>query len=232
MNEGYSICLNEWALDKDIKNELGLLLIISSLTAEKGFCFASNKYLADLFDTDEAQISKKIAKLISKGYLQASYVKRGSEIISRELRLSKMTTDHCQKTQPTDVKNDKDNNTSINNTSINKRENNKKRNFVPPTIEEVEQYVSENNLSVNAKDFIDYFEATGWVDAKGQKVVSWKGKIRTWEKFQPRAKPKIRGATFADLLKEEYGDDQEGDTTSYEPFAKNVSKVLCEYDIE
>ena len=31
MDQGYSICLNIWALDKDIKSELGLLLIISSL---------------------------------------------------------------------------------------------------------------------------------------------------------------------------------------------------------
>ena len=53
VKNGYSICFNEWALDKDINNELSLLLIISSLSAEKGYCFASNKYLADLFDIRE-----------------------------------------------------------------------------------------------------------------------------------------------------------------------------------
>lgn len=115
MREGYSICLNEWALDKDIKNELGLLLIISSLTAEKGYCYASNEFLAEMFNTDTTQISKKIAKLVKKGYLIVDYKKRGTEIISREIRLSKMTTDHCQKRQPTDVKNDKENIISIKN---------------------------------------------------------------------------------------------------------------------
>ena len=34
MENGYAICMNEWALDKDIKNELGLLFIISCLCAE------------------------------------------------------------------------------------------------------------------------------------------------------------------------------------------------------
>ena len=29
INNGYAICFNEWSLDKSIKNELGLLLIIS-----------------------------------------------------------------------------------------------------------------------------------------------------------------------------------------------------------
>ena len=69
MNNGYSICLNQWALDKDIKNELGLLLIISSLCAEKGYCWATNKYLADLFGVTEQSISNKLKKLEDKNYL-------------------------------------------------------------------------------------------------------------------------------------------------------------------
>ena len=60
MENGYALCLNEWALDKSIKNELGLLLIISSLCAEKGYCYASNKYLAEIFDTNEVVICRKI----------------------------------------------------------------------------------------------------------------------------------------------------------------------------
>ena len=77
----------------------------------------------------------------------------------------------------------KDNKTS-------KQVNNKgaRAKFVPPTLEEVNQYVMENGLHVSAKDFVDYFTDTGWVDAKGQKVVSWKGKLRTWEKYQAKDK--------------------------------------------
>ena len=47
MNNGYSVCFNEWALDKEIKDELGLLLIISSLCAEKGYCWATNEFFAN-----------------------------------------------------------------------------------------------------------------------------------------------------------------------------------------
>ena len=95
MENGYSICLNEWALDKEIKNELGLLLIISSLTAEKGYCYASNEYLASLFETTETTISKKIKLLETKQYIKINYRKRGCEIISREIRLSKKEIDDC-----------------------------------------------------------------------------------------------------------------------------------------
>ena len=115
MNDGYSICLNKWALDKDIKNELGLLLIISSLCAEKGFCFASNKYFATLFNVTEVSISMKLRKLEKKDYIKINYEYRGCEVISREIRLKNILTDDYKKIESTINKNFKDNNTSIKN---------------------------------------------------------------------------------------------------------------------
>lgn len=121
MNNGYSICLNIWALDKDIKNELGLLLIISSLCAEKGFCFASNKYLAKQFDITEQSISNKIKKLENKNYIKIEYEKRGCEVISRKIRLKNFYTVDIKKIIPSIKENFKDNNISINNISINNK---------------------------------------------------------------------------------------------------------------
>lgn len=119
MNNGYSLCLNEWALDLEIKNELNLLLIISSLCAEKGYCWATNKYFSELFNETEISISRKIKKLESKGYLTIEYKKRGCEIIERNLRLTKLLIDDKQKNQSTINKNVKENNIITNNTSIN-----------------------------------------------------------------------------------------------------------------
>ena len=113
MDNGYSICLNEWALNKEIKNELGILLIISSLCAEKGYCYASNKYLAELFKTDEIQISRKIKKLEEKKYITIEYEKRGFEVITRKMRLTKMLMDDKQNCKSTINKNVKENNISI-----------------------------------------------------------------------------------------------------------------------
>lgn len=119
MNKGYALCLNEWALDKEIKNELGLLLIISSLCAEKGYCWANNEYLANIFEVDESTISRKLKKLEKKKYIIVDYEKRGCEVISRKIRLTKMSTDELQKCQPTIDENVKENNIIINNTIIN-----------------------------------------------------------------------------------------------------------------
>jgi hypothetical protein len=88
---GYSICFNEWALDKTIKSELGLLLIISGLCAERGYCFASNEYFSNLFDVDEVTISRKLKKLEKKSYIKIMYSRNGYRVENREIRLTKMS---------------------------------------------------------------------------------------------------------------------------------------------
>lgn len=119
MKDGYSICFNEWALDKEIKNELGLLLIISSLCAEKGYCYASNEYLRNLFDLPKETISRKIKLLQDKNYITIEYEKKGCEITARKIRLTKMLIHDYQNCYSTINKNVKENNIMINNISNN-----------------------------------------------------------------------------------------------------------------
>ena len=147
MNNGYAICFNEWALDKEIKNEIRLLLIISSLTAEKGYCYASNEYLANLFEETEETISRKIKTLESKNYITIEYEKRGCEITKRRIRLTKISIVDYQKCQSTIDKNIKDNNTNINNTSNNI----------------YEYYESIHGRTINA---IEYETITNWIKDK------------------------------------------------------------------
>ena len=128
MMEGYSICQNAWLFDKDIKNELPLLIYISSLSNKEGFCYATNGHFAEKFQEDTATISRKIKKLEAKKYIEVVYKKRGFEIVARELRLTKMSFDHLQKCQwsidknvnGSNDENVKENNISINNINIKK----------------------------------------------------------------------------------------------------------------
>jgi hypothetical protein len=186
MDEGYSICFNEWALDQDIKNELGLLLIISSLTAEKGYCYASNEYFANLFNVEQETISRKIKKLEDKKYITIDYKKRGCQILAREIRLTKISIDDYQKYQSTIDEKVKENNISINNISINKKENIKRKVFKKPTIDEIKQYCLERNNGINAEAFYDFYESKDWYVGKNR-MKDWKACVRTWEQ---RNKPK------------------------------------------
>lgn len=120
MNQGYAIALNEWIFDTRIKSELPLLLYISSLTAAEGYAYPCNKHLADKFNTTDVTISRKLAKLEKLGYINMHYIKRGSQVVARHIRLTKMLTDGYQKCYPTVNKNVKEKSTNNNNTRSNK----------------------------------------------------------------------------------------------------------------
>jgi hypothetical protein len=63
----------------------------------------------------------------------------------------------------------------------NNKPNKSKRTFIPPTLEEVQEYCKERGNNVDAKKFYDYFTAGNWTDSKGNKVKNWKQKLITWE---------------------------------------------------
>lgn len=178
LRDGYGISFNEWVLDNKIKNELRLLLIISSLSANKGFCNATNTYFAELFNESEETISRKINKLIEKKYLIAEYEKKGFEITNRKLRLTKISIDY-QKYQSAIDKNIKGINNKENNIIINN--NITKEKFQKPTIEDIQNYCNERNNGVDASYFYDFYESKGWMIGKN-KMKDWKSAVRTWEK--------------------------------------------------
>lgn len=83
-----------------------------------------------------------------------------------------------------------------------KEKRSKRTRFVPPTLEEVEDYVLERGSAVDPRKFWEYFDAGGWKDAKGNPVRNWKQKLLTWEKYDD--KPKQGPVkTFADMWREE-----------------------------
>lgn len=115
MNKGYAVCFNEWFIDARIKNELRLLLAISNLTAQDGYCYASNDYFVELFIADKITpqtVSEKIKKLERLGYIKIDYKKRGAEITRREIRLSKSVIDDSANDEPTIKQMPKENNTN------------------------------------------------------------------------------------------------------------------------
>lgn len=65
-----------------------------------------------------------------------------------------------------------------------------KQKFIPPTLDEVKQYIKENpEIKVDATDFWKGFNDGGWIDTKGNPVRNWKLKLRTWSKYGNRPEP-------------------------------------------
>lgn len=69
---------------------------------------------------------------------------------------------------------------------IKKNKNRKEKEFVPPTLEEIQKYVVEKKLKINAKEFFDYFTVGKWIDSKGNEVKNWKQKCLTWDKYSKK----------------------------------------------
>jgi hypothetical protein len=57
----------------------------------------------------------------------------------------------------------------------------KQKRFKKPTLEEVEDYIHEKGLSVDAEKFFNYFSEGDWTDSSGKKVKNWKQKLITWD---------------------------------------------------
>lgn len=63
---------------------------------------------------------------------------------------------------------------------------NKAKRFVKPTLEEVQAYITEKGLNVNAEKFIDYYESNGWKVGRNP-MKDWKATVRRWNTTETKA---------------------------------------------
>jgi hypothetical protein len=73
------------------------------------------------------------------------------------------------------------NTNKINTNKIITNKNNNNIRFKPPTLEELNEYIAENNLNVDAKQFIDYYESNGWKVGRNP-MKDWKATVRRWHR--------------------------------------------------
>ena len=80
---------------------------------------------------------------------------------------------------------------NINNNSLSKRESSR---FQKPSIEEIRQYCSSRNNSVDPEQFFNFYESKGWTIGKSP-MKDWRAAVRTWEKREkevPQRKREFR----------------------------------------
>jgi DNA-binding transcriptional ArsR family regulator len=90
---------------------------ITALSNEKGYCWASNNYFANLYKTSPITVSRWIRSLREKGYIEVSFIyKEGTnEIDKRCIQICKGGINNFVKGGINNFV--KENNTSINNTN-------------------------------------------------------------------------------------------------------------------
>ena len=117
----YSILPANVRYDNEIPANAKLLYSeITALCNEKGYCWATNEYFANLYDVSKTSVSKWISALVEKKYLYSEIIyKEGTkEILNRYLRIVKDPIEEKLNT-PIEEKlkdNNINNNIKINNT--------------------------------------------------------------------------------------------------------------------
>lgn len=79
-----------------------------------------------------------------------------------------------------------------------KKESEKSTRFIPPTLSEVQTYISDNNYSVDASTFIDFYTAKGW-KIGNNKMKDWRASVRTWQRKSNSTGPKTERSERASL---------------------------------
>ena len=54
--------------------------------------------------------------------------------------------------------------------------------FKIPTLEEIKNFIQENNYQVDAERFYDYYESNGWTVGKNKPMKNWQAAIRNWNR--------------------------------------------------
>lgn len=171
-----------------------VMSVVSGLARGENGCFATNKHLADFCKFSERQVCKSVGVLVSLGYLRTE----NSGTPTRRIYVSdaERSTHNvrgknapCAQSERTtcavsthNVRGTNENLPNYYNYNYNNIYNNIYNNAreKEPTLEEVRDYIRERKSSVDPVRFWEYYDASGWVDKKGDPV-NWRQKVILWE---------------------------------------------------
>lgn len=63
------------------------------------------------------------------------------------------------------------------------------KDFVPPSLEEVQSYVQTHALDVNAENFVNFYESHGWM-VGSTPIKNWQATLKLWHARAKSAKPR------------------------------------------
>ena len=169
-------------------NELIAYALIYGFCQDGETCFrGSMGYIAYWLGTTRQGAIKIMKRLVEKGAVERiEEIQNGVMFVKyRSLQGVNKVDIGCKQSIHEGCKESLHNNDNIYN-------NNKKHSvirFVPPALDEIEQFCKERGNGVDAKRVFDYYSSANWKDGRGNPVRNWKQKIiAVWEKPKEESK--------------------------------------------
>lgn len=76
----------------------------------------------------------------------------------------------------------------------------------PPSLHQIEEYITSRGLNVNPDRFYNYYSNLGWKTTQGTPIV-WTDKLEEWSSKEKQSKPTGSGNPFLDRLRQGGYDD-------------------------
>ena len=199
-----------------------LLFNGSLITVKRGQILTSIRKLSEKWKWSYDKCSRFLKILESDGMLQkqSDNFRTLLTIVNYELYQDVSCTNECtdngaNRTQASEQSSEQSEHGQVTNKNVknDKNEKNVKNNiFVPPTVDEVKEYLFSVGSSLDAESFVAFYESKGWMVGKN-KMKSWKNAIVTWEKRAgiKRTEPKKEPLPFEPTEEEHINlwDDEE-----------------------
>lgn len=164
---------------------------ITALSSKEGYCFATNRYFADLYGVTKNTVSLWVSQLNQAGFITVELIKKGEQITERRLGIIKNDA------SPNIISNDLNTIKVINTNNISNRK---------------EKFIAEVCLLENDKNFIENF-VDYWCEENKSKtklrfelektwnlksrIQRWKSNQSKWATKKPVSKFKMKLNTFA-----------------------------------
>ena len=198
---GYTQISNAVFQDKRLNEaDVGLLCIMLSLPPDWQFSVAGLCAIRPQSGRDK--LAASIKRLENASYLQRSLRRDGGKFVRTVWEITDTPSTEKPSTEKPSPDFPKETNT-LSNKELNKKELTEKRNsesvprearerapFVAPSVEEIESFCSQEQLSIDAQKFVDNYAAKGWTIGSTP-VHDWKALVRKWareDQEKPAAK--------------------------------------------
>ena len=148
-------------------------------------------------NSNEEAIWENIEKPIRKYKIKALNGSKGGRPKDETSKKTETKNKTKIETETETEKESTSNDVFVNVNVINKNNKNNSK-FIKPSIEEIKEYCSKRNNSINANAFYDFYESKGW-KVGNQSMKNWKACVRTWEQREEN-KPKKK--TISEIFEE------------------------------